>query len=856
MLHGNLLVVDSDLGLGIASSLTAARDSDRTWCVGISSSVWYELCGSLFLILWFIRSLLLTSAAAITIRDPEEREVLTQCCLRDLSELQMDWRRVALKNIRFAPSLRKHIIYFLEIVVERLFILNADALFSNGNFSHILPDSYTRDLFACLSHSPLIVPKQDVSSCLQVNLPMSRVSKSNASHQCSFPFSFILIPLMTSIASSNDVEKVSSTLQSICGNYQLDSSEVNLYLLDAAAVVLKTESLTIDLCESLLSLLPILMNVPPDSVSIPAFHSFMSESPKVFESTCRFLLNPTISLEVLLDDLAINFQDKLIMAASNEGNNLIAVDLLDDISSMCGLESSNYILSLYRAVAVAISFDSSDDCENEACQFITEVGGSTNSLLYCFETGDSFAMKYAKYLLPVLVESSPGDEIATRVIPSLLDSVRINSQALPRPASYFIFQLTLEMWLLRPDLSPLLSPLGRIVAENGVDGELSVLVSRCVFDMCYTDETRVRDIFEKILDLDNLKIAEILLSGAVTGGLTLLCEKILAAVSEDADALTISDETTDLIRLIEVHLRNEDRLRSATIFTLRVLSSGSDLDIARSGIRAYGNYLPNCILQHADLLDFIREAEETPSSLNIVPDYTFAFRTLQDVIHLERTTPQQIANLQKTDSVGLTLALLEKIFSENLVGAKRQLLQDLIQHISSESLRNFTQLLVNDVQLMATLRQLPAEIFKLWMSTVIACLGQPTGVLHYFGRLVNLPAQLTINEDNRALTDLVHGFFQTSCSLASSLFHPQGMVDPEELERHRKHITEQILNIRCPSCQGVFVDFTGCFSVIHDACRSCFCAWCFQIFPDAHGHVLRCPHSLTPGVTLALLINS
>ena len=78
VLHGNLLVVDSDLGLGIASSLTAARDSDRTWCVGISSSVWYELCGSLFLILWFIRSLLLTSAAAITIRDPEEREVLTQ----------------------------------------------------------------------------------------------------------------------------------------------------------------------------------------------------------------------------------------------------------------------------------------------------------------------------------------------------------------------------------------------------------------------------------------------------------------------------------------------------------------------------------------------------------------------------------------------------------------------------------------------------------------------------------------------------------------------------------------------------------------------------------------------------------
>ena len=74
--------------------------------------------------------------------------------------------------------------------------------------------------------------------------------------------------------------------------------------------------------------------------------------------------------------------------------------------------------------------------------------------------------------------------------------------------------------------------------------------------------------------------------------------------------------------------------------------------------------------------------------------------------------------------------------------------------------------------------------------------------------------------------------------------------EQRQVEQARLHIQEQILNLACPRCSAVFVDFDDCFAL---SCNRClpqcgFCAWCLQdCGADAHRHVARCPYNLAPG---------
>jgi hypothetical protein len=66
----------------------------------------------------------------------------------------------------------------------------------------------------------------------------------------------------------------------------------------------------------------------------------------------------------------------------------------------------------------------------------------------------------------------------------------------------------------------------------------------------------------------------------------------------------------------------------------------------------------------------------------------------------------------------------------------------------------------------------------------------------------------------------------------------------QELYHLKREICEEILNVRCPRCKIVFVDFDGCFALTcgNNTCRAGFCAWCQQdCGSDAHGHVPHCP---------------
>ena len=68
-----------------------------------------------------------------------------------------------------------------------------------------------------------------------------------------------------------------------------------------------------------------------------------------------------------------------------------------------------------------------------------------------------------------------------------------------------------------------------------------------------------------------------------------------------------------------------------------------------------------------------------------------------------------------------------------------------------------------------------------------------------------------------------------------------------DLERHRRFIQEDILNLRCPRCNQVFVDFNGCFALTCSRCKAGFCGWCLaDCGRDAHRHVANCRLNQNP----------
>lgn len=69
------------------------------------------------------------------------------------------------------------------------------------------------------------------------------------------------------------------------------------------------------------------------------------------------------------------------------------------------------------------------------------------------------------------------------------------------------------------------------------------------------------------------------------------------------------------------------------------------------------------------------------------------------------------------------------------------------------------------------------------------------------------------------------------------------------VSRHRLHIAENILTLKCPraQCRKAFVDYSNCMALTC-SCGCGFCAWCLQdCGGDAHAHVLQCPHNALRG---------
>ncbi len=69
-----------------------------------------------------------------------------------------------------------------------------------------------------------------------------------------------------------------------------------------------------------------------------------------------------------------------------------------------------------------------------------------------------------------------------------------------------------------------------------------------------------------------------------------------------------------------------------------------------------------------------------------------------------------------------------------------------------------------------------------------------------------------------------------------------------EAKKFANDARDSILNLRCPHCQAVYVDFSGCMAIQCGRCKGNFCAYCHQktsTSRGAHEHVRQCLMNVT-----------
>lgn len=100
----------------------------------------------------------------------------------------------------------------------------------------------------------------------------------------------------------------------------------------------------------------------------------------------------------------------------------------------------------------------------------------------------------------------------------------------------------------------------------------------------------------------------------------------------------------------------------------------------------------------------------------------------------------------------------------------------------------------------------------------------------------------------KACFDIIHvkAANETETRLKKQFDEQPNKQKNDNISKHRNHIIENILTLKCPSCDVAFLDFTGCFALSCNNCDDNFCGWCLESCDDmdsCHNHVLYCDYS-------------
>lgn len=792
------------------------------------------------------------------------------------------WRRIALKRIKFAESLRLHLLMFVSSLIEKSFLQYSTSFFSFENIYHCSPYSTASSLFRLLVSSHVLIPQEDLSKCVFVDIPTDIQWRqtfvdgddmfADGSVATKFPFSFLLYPMLRPIAEmSLEMSHLSQRLEEILQGRILSPEECFLYFKD----ILTQKGLRgDDQHDAIIKLLSWISNVSSleFDMNICSIHNLLAFHIEIFEAAVRFtksrdnnmdaLLNATVSTDIN------DFVNILISTASHMSGGIINLNSISDIVILTTQQGESFQLLLHQAVSLAMTSSlNQKHCKEDAVAFIKKYGINREILALSFGENDKFACEASKFLLPVLFEDI-GDEEESSILRIVLQgSTQWITANLPRASMSFVITRVLN-FLMKHDTVDYVG-LGAVnylsdlvqSDKNSIDGIAAVIISRCVFDIC-SDACTILQFAERFGNIRESNAKSVIVTGIITSGLELIARFMKGEITQDESTIVVLNNRIDELMSTSI---NNNWITDATLFLLRVLSSGGvELEVARNAIRDRQDFLPISIKNHFYTIEMCKEEslEDKVQLLLAFKDYRLALTSIKQAIGFINPIDQEDSTatlLNGLDPRGVAAAILDlAVRIEDKVNPDRITLINLFaQHkiaIKSEALHIFIVNTLENIEYFL----FPNESMKhIWISVVILSLtSENTTILSNFGDMImqqqNRPRKYIFPSDHPSndndIGNPILRLLYSSSALAYAVQQLNAQVNSEEIRKHSQHILNHILMDKCPGCKGAIEDWPGCFSVTCDHCQSIFCGWCFKVCPgDAHPHVLNCPHNPQQG---------
>jgi hypothetical protein len=516
-------------------------------------------------------------------------------------------------------------------------------------------------------------------------------------------------------------------------------------------------------------------------------------------------------------------RNRLLFGVSPNG--ILTPECLSAVEAM--LEDDNVLwqLRLHRAMNLIRRRESDINIEEViACQTPVDV----LELLH----RDTLLASVCRPLIQEILQTNESIHIRRR----LLDFVAEPDCHLPATVQAFLVRSAIEQWMALDgsDLGAFLPDSLFKAVHAAPCGLFTTLVSRCFFDFLTANMGKLERIVNKVrntmihiddvIPADRETFLRVGLTGLHCGCAWIVSEALLGRNIKRSHLTRASQQLADVPKEQVEHL---------AMFLLRLLSNrGTNLPCLTGALTADNRtaepLIPAC-LQQTEAVRFAFTVAPPKSVLYVLEGFEAAHRALQarrDALEQANDNAVFAAAFIRAlteDDINLTV-LQGAATTENrklFIGRGKQVFGRTVDNDSSDL-----------VAFLATV-----DTTCPWLSAALR--SQATPPLITRGIIPNESHEATIGH-------LSARVFECVMALLHCIVHQRPRVVDADVNAAEVHIRERILTLRCPRCDAAFEAFDGCFSV-NCGCGQSFCGWCFQSFPDAHAHVLGCPHNPNRG---------